>query len=90
MSGALRAAQMAHFSAVSGRFPRAVLPVALPALDRRRATVKEDILGEPWWSYFYIDGVRHQESTGTNNRRQAEQIELRLKRAANARRYELV
>ena len=25
--------------------------------------------GEIWWSYFYVGGVRHQQSTGTANRR---------------------
>jgi integrase len=46
--------------------------------------------GNTWWSYFYIDGVRHQESTGTNNKRQAEQIELKLKQEANARSHQLI
>lgn len=46
--------------------------------------------GNTWWSFFYIDGVRHQASTGTNKRRQAEQIEQKLKADANARRYQLV
>ena len=31
--------------------------------------------GDVWWAYFYRDGVRHQYSTGTPNRRQAETIE---------------
>jgi integrase len=35
--------------------------------------------GNVWWAYFYIDGVRHQESTGTTNRRQAEQIAQKLR-----------
>jgi integrase len=35
--------------------------------------------GNVWWAYYYIDGVRHQESTGTSNRRIAERIEQRLK-----------
>lgn len=35
--------------------------------------------GNIWWSFFYVDGVRHQESTGTSNRRIAERIEQRLK-----------
>ncbi len=46
--------------------------------------------GNTWWSYFYLDGVRHQATTGTNNRRQAEQIEQKLKTEANARRFQLV
>ncbi|HEY7616309.1 MAG TPA: tyrosine-type recombinase/integrase [Terriglobales bacterium] len=46
--------------------------------------------GEVWWSYFYVGGVRHQQSTGTANRRQAEQIELKFKAEINARRHRLV
>lgn len=46
--------------------------------------------GNVWWSYFYIDGVRHQESCGTSNKRQAELIEQKFKREANARRHQLV
>ena len=46
--------------------------------------------GDVWWSYLYIDGVRQQRSTGASNRRQAQQIELKFKEEANARRHELV
>jgi integrase len=46
--------------------------------------------GNVWWSYFYLDGVRHQYSTGATNRRQAEAIEARLKEEANGRRFQLV
>jgi integrase len=46
--------------------------------------------GEVWWSYFYVDGIRYQQSTGTANRRQAEQIELKFKADINARRHRLV
>jgi integrase len=35
--------------------------------------------GNVWWAYFFIDGVRHQESTGTSNRRHAERIAQQLK-----------
>src|SRR5216684_1945345 len=45
--------------------------------------------GDVWWTYFYIDGLRHQHSTGTNNKRQAEMIEMRLKQEANARRFQV-
>jgi hypothetical protein len=31
--------------------------------------------GNKWWAYVWIDGVRHNKSTGTSNRRQAETIE---------------
>lgn len=46
--------------------------------------------GNVWWAYFYVDGVRHQISTGTNNRRQAERILDKLKQETNARRHQLV
>jgi integrase len=46
--------------------------------------------GRVWWSYFYIDGIRYQQSTETTNRRQAEAIEQKLKAEANAARYQLV
>lgn len=46
--------------------------------------------GEVWWSYFYVDGVRYQQSTGTANRRRAEQNELKFKADVNARRHNLV
>jgi integrase len=46
--------------------------------------------GHVWWSYFYLDGVRHQASTGTSNRRQAETIEQKFRDEANARSHQLV
>lgn len=46
--------------------------------------------GSVWWAYFYVDGKRHQESTGTGNRKQAEAIEQKLKSEANAARFQLV
>jgi integrase len=46
--------------------------------------------GNVWWTHFYIDGVRHQESTGATNRRQADAIEMKLKTEANARRHQIV
>jgi integrase len=39
--------------------------------------------GAIWWAYFSIDGVRHQVSTGTTNRRHAGRIEMKLKDDAN-------
>jgi integrase len=45
--------------------------------------------GDVWWSYFYRDGVRHQQSTGASNRRQAETIEAKLKQEANDRRFQI-
>jgi integrase len=46
--------------------------------------------GNIYWAYFYVDGVRRQESTGTTNRRKAEVILQRLKEEANDRRFQLV
>jgi len=46
--------------------------------------------GDVWWSYFYKDGIRHQYSTGTANRRQAETIEAKKKEEVNARRFQIV
>ena len=45
--------------------------------------------GNVWWAYFYVDGIRHQASTGTSNRRRAEQIAQKLKDDANLQRFEL-
>lgn len=46
--------------------------------------------GNVWWAHFYVDGIRHQSSTGSSNKRQAELIEQNLREQANARRYQLV
>ncbi len=46
--------------------------------------------GDVWWSYFYKDGIRHQSSTGTSNRRQAETIEAKLKQEVNNQRFQIV
>jgi integrase len=46
--------------------------------------------GSVYWSYFYLDGIRHQASTGASNRRQAETIEAKLKEEANAKRFQVV
>lgn len=42
-----------------------------------------------WWSSVYIDGVRHCESTGTSNRRKAEQIERQRWEELNDQRHRL-
>ena len=44
--------------------------------------------GNTWWCYFYLDGKRHQHSTGTSNRRQAELIADKLKQEANIPLYQ--
>lgn len=46
--------------------------------------------GNTWWSYFYVDGVRHQYSTGTSNRKQAQTIEGKLKEEVNNQRFQIV
>jgi integrase len=45
--------------------------------------------GHVWWTGFYVDGKRYQESTGTNNRRRAESIERKLKEEKNLGRFRL-
>jgi len=46
--------------------------------------------GNVWWAYFFSQGIRHQYSTGTSNRRQAETIEAKLKEEVNNRRFQIV
>ena len=46
--------------------------------------------GSVWWSYFYVEGIRHQSSTGTGNKRQAETVEQKLKEEINNRRFQIV
>src|SRR5688572_8362566 len=45
--------------------------------------------GSVYWSFFYIDGVRHQCSTGTSNRRHAQEIQQKLIEDANLKRFQL-
>ena len=45
--------------------------------------------GDVYWSYFYRDGVRHQYSTGTPNRKQAGTIEAKLKEDINKQRFQI-
>jgi len=46
--------------------------------------------GDVWWCQVYRDGVRHQFSTGTGNRRQAEAVEDKFKRELHAKAFGLV
>lgn len=39
--------------------------------------------GNVYWSYVYVDGVRHAKSTGTSNRRRAERIDHDFKEELN-------
>lgn len=43
--------------------------------------------GRVWWSYIYVDGVRHAKSTGTANRRLAEKIDQNFRDELNLRRH---
>lgn len=45
--------------------------------------------GNVWWAYVWIAGVRHQKSTSTSNRRQAERIGLAFEEELKMRRYRL-
>lgn len=45
--------------------------------------------GAVWWAYFHVDGVRHQRSTGTGNRRHAERILQQMKDDAALARHGL-
>jgi integrase len=46
--------------------------------------------GNVYWSYVYVDGVRHAKSTGTGNHRQATLIEQRFKDELNLKRHHIV
>lgn len=43
--------------------------------------------GNVYWSYVWLDGIRHQRSTGTSNRRRAELIDNQHKEEINDRRF---
>jgi integrase len=45
--------------------------------------------GAVYWSFYYIDGIRYQQSTGTSNRRRAAEIENKLIEDANLKRFHL-
>ncbi|HVB35580.1 MAG TPA: tyrosine-type recombinase/integrase [Patescibacteria group bacterium] len=45
--------------------------------------------GNKWWSFIWIDGVRHAQSTGTANRRQAEAVERQIRDQLNEARHRL-
>ena len=45
--------------------------------------------GNVWWAYIYRDGVRHQYSTGTSNRTQANKVEAKLKEEVNNQRFQI-
>jgi integrase len=46
--------------------------------------------GDVWWGYFYKDGIRHQFSTGTANKRHAETIEAKQREEINNQRFQIV
>ena len=39
--------------------------------------------GNVWWTYVWVDGVRHAKSTGTTNRRQAQLVDQKFKDELN-------
>jgi integrase len=43
--------------------------------------------GNVWWAIYYTGGIRRQESTGTSNKRLAQNIEKKLKEEATARKF---
>jgi integrase len=45
--------------------------------------------GNTWWAYVWIGGVRHNKSTGTSNRRQAETVERQFRDELNDARHRL-
>lgn len=46
--------------------------------------------GNVWWAIYFVDGVRHQQSTGTSNKRLAAKFEQKLKDEAAARKFGMV
>ena len=46
--------------------------------------------GNVYWSYVWIDGIRHAKSTGTGNHRQATLIDQRFREELNLRRHQIV
>jgi integrase len=46
--------------------------------------------GAVWWTYVYRNGIRHQQSTGTGNRRKAEQIEAQFKEELNDEQFQII
>ena len=45
--------------------------------------------GNIYWSYIYIDGVRHAQSTGTGTLRQAQEIERKFRDTLNLKRHQI-
>jgi integrase len=80
---------------VQGQRQIDLLPGSAHPLDRKPTARRKNYVslfkrGSVWWSYFYEDGIRHQSSTGTSNRRQAETIEAKLKEEVTNQRYQIV
>jgi integrase len=46
--------------------------------------------GNVYWSYVYVDGIRHSQSTGTGNLRQATLIEQRFREELNLKRHQII
>jgi len=46
--------------------------------------------GKVYWSFIYVDGIRHSQSTGTGNLRQATLIEQRFRDELNLKRHQII
>jgi integrase len=46
--------------------------------------------GRTFWTYLWVDGVRHAKSTGTAHRREAQDIEREFRQELNRKRHQLV
>jgi integrase len=46
--------------------------------------------GNVYWSYIYIDWIRHSQSTGTGNLRQATEIDRRFRDQLNLKRHQII
>ncbi|MGO9642358.1 MAG: tyrosine-type recombinase/integrase [Candidatus Acidiferrales bacterium] len=45
--------------------------------------------GRTYWTYIWVEGIRHSKSTGTTNRREAEGIERQFREELNRRRHQI-
>src|SRR5262249_40892197 len=71
-----------------------VLSRTNPEMDSGESSQAEDDMslykrGGVYWASFYVESIRHQRSTGSSNRRNAETIARRLKEQANLERFQI-
>jgi integrase len=55
--------------------------------ERRKTKVTLWKRGNVWWSIYFVDGIRRQESTGTSNKRLAREIEKKRRDEMAARKF---